>query len=180
MLFVLPACSSSDAPATESATATNADFNADDVMFSQMMIPHHEQAIEMADIALDPTIGASEEVRALATQIKAAQDPEIMQMKDLLNSWGETMEMSGSMDHSSGMAGMLSADEMARLSTLTGAEFDRAWIEGMIAHHNGAIDMAKVVVGGGKSAEAIELGNAIIAAQTSEIAELQDLLSRIG
>ena len=165
---------------TDSASTIDLESNADDVMFTQMMIPHHEQAIEMADIALDPKIGASAEVKALAAQIKAAQDPEIMQMKNLLESWGESLEMSGTMDHSSMMDGMLSPDDMARLSTLTGSEFDRAWIEGMIAHHNGAIEMANTVVSGGKSTEAVALGNAIIVAQTAEIEELQDLLSRIG
>ena len=64
-----------------------ADFNDADVMFAQMMIPHHEQAIEMSDIALDPTVGASDVVKSLATRIKAAQDPEITTMKAFLTTW---------------------------------------------------------------------------------------------
>ncbi len=63
---------------------TSAGFDDDDVMFAQMMIPHHEQAIELSDIALDPTVGASEDVRRLATDIKAAQDPKIAEMRALL------------------------------------------------------------------------------------------------
>ena len=80
----------------------SADFNDADVMFAQMMIPHHEQAIEMSDIALDPNTGASAAIIALATQIKGAQDPEISQMKNLLTTCGMPTEM-GSMDHSSMM-----------------------------------------------------------------------------
>ena len=74
--FLLGACSSG------SSTSTTADFNDDDVMFAQMMIPHHEQAIELADIALDPAVGASTDIRTLATEIKNAQDPEIEQMTE--------------------------------------------------------------------------------------------------
>ena len=75
MIAVLPACGSN--------SSQDAVFNDADVMFAQMMIPHHEQAIEMSDIALDPTVGAGERVRELATQIKNAQDPEITLMKEL-------------------------------------------------------------------------------------------------
>ena len=74
-------------------------FNDDDVMFAQMMIPHHEQAIEMADIALDPLVGASDAVKSLATRIKAAQDPEISKMKAFLTSWKERLTPDSSMDH---------------------------------------------------------------------------------
>ncbi|MBU3718510.1 MAG: DUF305 domain-containing protein, partial [Actinobacteria bacterium] len=80
-----------------------------DVMFSQMMIPHHEQAIELADIALDPTVGAGDEVKALATEIKAAQDPEVEMMTAMLEAWGEPTYMDEGMDHSSMMSGMVSA-----------------------------------------------------------------------
>ena len=69
---------------------SSAEFNNEDVHFLQMMIPHHEQAIEMSDIALDPTIGASDVVKGLATQIKGAQDPEITQMNKWLTDLGKT------------------------------------------------------------------------------------------
>ena len=153
-----------------------ADFNAADVMFAQMMIPHHEQAIEMSDIALDPTIGASDVVRSLATRIKGAQDPEIATMKGFLTSWKMSLTMDSSMDHSSMMSGMLSAQDIADLSALRGADFDRAWMAGMIAHHEGAIEMATDVLSGGKNPAVKTLATAITAAQDAEITEMKKLL----
>ena len=153
-----------------------ADFNAADVMFAQMMIPHHEQAIEMSDIALDPTVGASDVVRSLATRIKGAQDPEIATMKGFLTSWKMNLTMDSSMDHGDMMSGMLSAQDIAELSALRGADFDRAWMAGMIAHHEGAIEMAEDVVRGGKNAAVKTLAKDIATAQDAEIAEMKKLL----
>ena len=152
----------------------SSDFNDADVMFAQMMIPHHEQAIEMSDIALDPNTGASAAIIALATQIKGAQDPEISQMKNLLTTWGLPTEM-GSMDHSSMMEGMLSLEEMDTLGQLKGAEFDKAWAKGMVAHHEGAIAMANDVLAHGKNSEILALANSVVSGQTAEIETLKPL-----
>lgn len=152
------------------------EFNDADVMFAQMMIPHHEQAIELADMALDPTSQAGDSVKALASRIKAGQDPEIEKMTNLLTSWGKSLSMDSSMDHSEMMSGMLSADDLSKMSALRGAEFDRSWMNGMIAHHDGAIEMADDVLKDGKSEEVRTLANAIVAAQDSEIKEMRQLL----
>ena len=175
MIAVLPACGSSSSSGSQDTDVVvdEAAFNDADVMFAQMMIPHHEQAIEMSDIALDPTVGAGERVRELATQIKNAQDPEITLMKELLTAWGKPL--TSDEDHSSMMSGMLSADELAELGTLTGAAFDSAWAKAMIAHHEGAIEMAEVVLADGKNAETLALAQAIISAQESEIETLRSL-----
>ena len=175
MIAVLPACGSSSSSGSQDTdlVADEAAFNDADVMFAQMMIPHHEQAIEMSDIALDPTVGAGEQVRALATQIKNAQDPEITQMKDLLMAWGKPL--TSEEDHSSMMSGMMSTDELAELGTLTGAAFDAAWAAAMIAHHEGAIEMAKTVLADGKNAETLALAQAIISGQELEIETLRSL-----
>ena len=157
--------------------ASTVQFNDADVMFAQMMIPHHEQAIEMSDIALDPTVGASDAVKALATSIKAAQDPEIATMTSFLSLWKQSLTVDESVDHSDMMSGMLTLDEISKLSTLRGVEFDRAWMLGMIAHHEGAIEMAKDVIPDGTNAAVRTLANAIVAAQDSEIAEMKKLLS---
>ncbi len=151
-------------------------FNDDDVMFAQMMIPHHEQAIEMSDIALDPTVGASDVVKSLATRIKGAQDPEIATMKAFLTTWKKGLTPDSSMDHSNMMSGMLSAEDITQLSSLRGAEFDRAWMNGMIEHHEGAIEMAKEVLEDGKDAAVKALATAIATAQDSEILEMKKLL----
>jgi uncharacterized protein (DUF305 family) len=180
LMSVLAACgsnSSQDAEpvVAEDATSADAMFNDADVMFAQMMIPHHEQALEMSDIALDPTIGAGEKVLELATQIKNAQDPEIALMKDLLAAWGQPLVAEGDVDHSTMMSGMMSADELAELGTLTGPAFDAAWAAAMIAHHEGAIEMAETVLADGNNAEILTLAKAIIDAQQAEIETLRSL-----
>ena len=151
-------------------------FNDSDVMFSQMMIPHHEQAIEMSDIALDPTVGASDAVKKLATRIKAAQDSEITKMKAFLTSWKERLTPDSSKDHSHMMSGMLSADDIKKLSELRGVEFDRAWMTGMIEHHEGAIEMAKDVLKDGKDSAVKTLAKLVTTVQDSEILEMKKLL----
>ena len=180
-VLLLSACGSHDMGSmdmgsldTGDSTQESAAFNDADVMFAQQMIPHHEQAIEMSDIALDPNTGASAAVIALATQIKGAQDPEISQMKNLLTTWGMPMEM-GSMDHSSMMDGMLSLEDMDTLGQLKGAEFDKAWAKGMIGHHEGAIKMANDVLAKGKNSEILALAQAVVSGQTAEIETLKPL-----
>ena len=148
-------------------------FNSDDVMFAQMMIPHHEQAIEMSDIALDPTVGASPVVLDLATRIKAEQDPEIAQMTALLESWGEPLVPEDGMDHSTMMEGMLTIEELDALAMLRGPEFDTAWANAMIAHHEGAVKMARDVLESGKNPEINSLATAVVESQLAEIEELK-------
>lgn len=160
------------------ASCSGSDGAADaDVMFAQMMIPHHEQAIELADIALDPTVEAGDEVRALATRIKGAQDPEVAMMTSMLDSWSEPLYMDEGMNHSSMMSGMVSSYEMERLGTLRGTEFDAAWLAAMIAHHEGAIDMAEEVLASGEDPATAELAQQIIDGQTAEIDRMTSLLN---
>ena len=178
--LVLAACgggSDHHSSATTDTTQTNSNrgFNDADIMFAQMMIPHHEQALELADMALDPTLMASEQVKVLASQIKAAQDPEIDVMTQWLSEWDQPL-MDMSEDHSMTMEGMLSVDELSALGQMNGEEFDQAWIQAMIAHHKGAIEMADTVKAAGASALVQELADAIIQAQKSEIDTLELLL----
>jgi uncharacterized protein (DUF305 family) len=167
---------SSSSNPSDTSVVVSADFNDDDVMFAQMMIPHHEQAIEMSDIALDPTVMAADVVKNLALKIKAAQDPEIQQMTGFLSLWNKSLTMDESMDHSDMMSGMLSAEELSRLSTLRGVDFDRAWLTGMIAHHEGAVEMAEAVLKDGVNTAVRELADAIIKGQEAEIAEMRNLI----
>lgn len=177
--MLLAACGSSSDPggsaadSTSAAVAASTEFNDDDVMFAQMMIPHHEQAVEMSDIALDPTVQAGAKVIELATQIKGAQDPEIAQMKSLLTEWGKPLTADDGMDHGSMMEGMLSVEELDALATRTGTEFDAAWATAMIAHHEGAIAMAEDVLNGGVNGAVAELARAIISGQQAEIETLR-------
>ena len=179
-LLLLAACGSesnqqSTASTQTDLTSSESSFNDADVMFAQMMIPHHEQAIELADIALDPTLMASEQVKTLASQIKLAQDPEIDLMTQWLTDWDQPL-MDMSEEHDMLMDGMLSVDEIAALGQLMGEEFDQAWASAMIAHHKGAIKMAKTVKEDGQSTLVQDLANLIVQAQQSEIAVLEKLL----
>jgi len=170
---------------TTIAIPANANYNATDIGFAQGMIPHHAQAIEMADLALTNT--KNSDVLALANKIKAAQSPEIVKLSGWLRDWGQTVPStaSGSMDHDmSGMGGMMmdgmmSQADMDRLETSTGTEFDRLWIELMIQHHEGAVKMSKTEVAGGKNPDAIALAQAIISSQQAEITTMESLLKKL-
>ena len=146
----------------------NSEYNGADIDFAEMMIPHHEQAIVMSDLAL--TNSSSEEILALAQEIKAAQSPEI----ELMKSWSG-VNASTHMGHM--MDGMLSDSQIQQLRDSEGATFDRLFLEGMIAHHEGAITMAQDVIGSGNK-EVAALAAAIIEAQEKEIALMKDLLKR--
>jgi uncharacterized protein (DUF305 family) len=176
---MLTACGSSAEP-------NAAAFNDADVSFAQNMIPHHQQAVEMADIALKVSSGASIEVADLAKRIQGAQQPEIDVMSGWLKTWGkesapttEMADMEG-MDHSSmsGMEGMMSAEEMASLQSATGLAFDTAWMQMMVRHHEGAVAMAKQVQGAGSNAEVKALAAKIIVAQEAEISEMKATLDK--
>lgn len=156
----------------QSSTSETADFNDADVMFAQMMIPHHEQAIEMSEIALDPASGASAAIQDLAIRIRDAQDPEIELMKGFLTTWGAPVNPEDGMDHSSMMEGMLTVEELDELAGLQGSEFDTRWAQAMIAHHKGAVAMAEDVLADGKNPETRKLAEEIIANQQAEIDEL--------
>ena len=151
-----------------SSAQTSSDYSADDINFAEMMIPHHEQAIEMSEIALLNT--TNPEVLKLAQQIKDAQSPEI----DLMKSWTgvKTSTHSGHM-----MEGMLSGSELSELREAKEREFDTLFLQGMIKHHEGAIVMAQDV-SASKNEEVANLSAAIIAAQKLEIAAMKELLQK--
>lgn len=176
--LLLAACGSHDSHSGSTAVSVDgsAAFNDADGIFAQEMIPHHEQAIELSEYALDPKAGASEAVKGLAGRIEAGQDPEVTLMKGWLKEWGQpTMDELPEHDMST-MEGMVSEADMKQLATLTGAEFDAAWLKAMIAHHEGALKMAKDVKAEGKHPDVAELADAVIAAQTAEIEEMSPLV----
>jgi uncharacterized protein (DUF305 family) len=156
------------------------DFNDADVTFTQSMIPHHEQAVQMAKMA--KMHASSPEVKKLADKIEAAQGPEIKTMKGWLKDWGksESDDSMGGMDHGdsgmSGMPGMMSDDDMKSLDKATGPAFDKMFLTMMVAHHTGAIKMAKAEQSKGKNAEAKALAKDIEKAQTAEVAQMKKIL----
>jgi uncharacterized protein (DUF305 family) len=163
---------------TPPASGAAAEFNDADVEFAQSMIAHHEQAIEMAEIAGDPTRDAGPEVVDLAARIEAAQDPEINTMTGWLTAWGQPVQMDTSGGHEMGsMTGMMSAEDMDALAALTGSEFDETWLTMMVEHHEGAIEMATGVQAAGVNPDVASLAEQIIVAQQSEVDEMNGLLA---
>ncbi|MEW2414796.1 DUF305 domain-containing protein [Streptomyces sp. NPDC046866] len=168
---------SASAPA--SAPAAQGGHNAADAVFAKGMVPHHRQAVEMAELAA--ARAESGEVKKLAEDIKKAQDPEIKTLSGWLASWGEQVPAEGAMDHSahggSGTgAGMMSAQEMDRLKDATGKAFDTAFMELMIKHHEGAVAMARTEQAEGVFPEAKTMAQAIVTSQSAEIAQMRKLL----
>jgi uncharacterized protein (DUF305 family) len=177
LALVLAGCSA--AVETDTAPESNAaDYNAADEMFVTGMIPHHEQALEMAEILLDKR-GVDDRVVALAERIQAAQQPEIDLMSSWLTEWGVDSDMGDmpGMDHGDG--GMMSDDDMAALEDASGADASSLFLVQMIDHHLGAIEMAEQELDNGRNADVLDLAQRIIDAQSAEIAEMQDLLAAL-
>jgi uncharacterized protein (DUF305 family) len=178
-----------------SPSAQPAGFNDEDVAFATNMIPHHQQAVEMA--ALVPDRSTNPAVIKLATDISAAQGPEIETMKVFLVQWKEGSDTNpespetpvspenpdspdshgghGGMDAME-MQGMIDAAAIARLASLKGAEFDQLWLQSMISHHEGAIEMANAEIAGGANVDAKKLAQQIVAAQQGEISQMKQML----
>jgi uncharacterized protein (DUF305 family) len=156
-------------------TGQPAGFNADDVAFATNMIPHHQQAVDLS--AMVPDRSTNAELIALAQQISSAQQPEINVMKVFLVQWKENPDTnSGHVGHGSPMQGMVDEATMTKLESLTGAEFDKLWLESMISHHQGAIEMAKAEVANGDNVDAKALAKNIVTTQEAEIGQMKQML----
>ena len=171
LVLMISGCSSS----TESGSA----FNDEDVMFAQMMIPHHEQAIELVEMAENPATEAGPDLISLAAQIKNAQGPEINLMKNFLQSWDQPVSGHSSMGHGSTMKGILSGEELKKLSSLSGNAFEKEWLLSMTAHHEGASEMAKSVERDGANSEVRLLAAEIISSQNVEIKLMKTMLAKL-
>jgi len=180
--------SSSSATTSPSSSANPAggQHNSADVAFATGMIPHHGQAITMAEMAASQA--TNPDVKSLAAAIKTAQAPEIATMSGWLTGWGQPvpaatgghdMSKMGAGTDMSGMGGMMSEQEMQQLSAAAGAQFDRMWLQMMIKHHQGAVTMARTELASGRSADAKQLAQQIIDAQNKEIATMTALLPTI-
>ena len=197
----LTACGEDDTTTTAEVSAT--EHNDADVAFATDMIQHHAQALSMVDLTMDRPLDP--EVEALAEQIRAAQAPEIEQMVDWLTSWGEDVpetvrdhaiaghdmsdmdgsdmgdDMADDMGDDMGgmdpdMPGMMSADDMDALASASDGEFQDMWLEMMIEHHEGAVQMAETEQSEGRFQDAVDLAGSIIDSQSEEIATMEDLL----
>jgi uncharacterized protein (DUF305 family) len=168
----------------------NRPYDDADVLFATQMIPHHEQAVAMAKLA--PGHGASRPVEEVASQISAEQIPEIAQLQGMLAEWNQpavtpaASPMGGmpGMDGRSALAaaapGMMTEDEMTRLESANGPPFDRAFLQMMITHHEGALTMAKAELADGRDQDAMLMAQNISDAQQASIQLMQQLLAERG
>lgn len=202
-----PTAESSTGAMSGSSDEAMAEHNNADVMFAQMMLPHHKQAVEMSDMMLAKD-DISPEISALAMKIKDAQEPEIQTMTGWLEAWNEPMEPEGGIENhsmesmesdsesdmgsgmetsmgsdmdsdmgSGPMKGMMSEDQMSELESAEGAEASRIFLESMTAHHEGAVGMAQDEIDNGQNPEALALAETIIETQNAEITEMEVLLA---
>ena len=157
----------------------------DDIAFVQMMIPHHGQALTMAELA--PARARSRAVKALARRILAAQRPEILTMAAWLTEQGVAVPSAGddpsAFDHGehghASMHGMLTDEQLHALEDATGEEFDRLFLEGMIQHHRGAIEMADAVAKRGSDVRVTEMAEEMVIGQGAEVDRMEELLARL-
>lgn len=144
-----------------------------DVHFIGMMVPHHEQAIEMSDVLLASDVEDAQ-VRDLAQRIKDGQERENEQMRAWADEWGiqEDMEL-----HSKHIAnGMFQPAELEQFATLKGDELRTAFLEMMHSHHAHVIDMTQGEVEGGGYAPLREMAQQMIDVQVAEMGEMEELL----
>ena len=171
VVFALAACGAPD----------NRPYDDADVLFATEMIPHHRQAVAMAKLATGH--GASRPVQEVASQITAEQVPEIAQLQGMLAEWGQSAPAAASTDGMPGMGGggeladaapgMMTDDEMTRLEAATGPAFDRAFLQMMITHHQGALTMAKAELADGRDPDATLMAQNISDAQQASIELMQ-------
>jgi len=182
VVIALAGCSNSgsmagmDHGSSSPTVSSDGSFNDADVMFATMMVPHHEQAVEMSEMLLAKD-DIAPDVADLAQRIMDAQGPEIDTMNGWLEEWGVDASEHEGMDHGDG--GMMSEEDMAELEDATGADASRLYLEQMIEHHEGAIAMAEDEVADGQDPDAVELAQTIVDTQQAEIEEMQQLLTNL-
>ena len=191
LALTLTACGNDDDPAGEtSAQVSETEHNDADVAFATDMIQHHAQALSMVDLTVDRTLDP--EVQQLADDIRAAQGPEIETMTDWLQDWDEevpeTMRDHANAGHDmegmgeamegmdSDMPGMMSSEDFEELENASDADFQTMWLEMMVEHHEGAVEMARDQREDGRYAPAVDLAGDVIDTQTAEIEQMRSLL----
>lgn len=152
----------------------SSNLSGNEFMFAEMMIPHHQQAVDMSELALATSKNAK--VLDLAQRIKDAQSAEIVQMQSWLGTGESNQMMNDHMGHD--MGGMMSEAEMATLKSATGSTFDKLFLEGMIAHHEGALDMVTMIKDTSDQ-EVDTFGLNVIKVQSAEITEMKEILASL-
>jgi uncharacterized protein (DUF305 family) len=181
-VVLMAGCGGDDAPDggganPPAAEATAAAFNDADVTFAQQMIPHHQQVVDMATLA--ETKASNADLKKLAADMKAADSTMVAGLTTMLTTWGKPTTMEGGMAHGS-MPGMTSEKDMDMLESTSGTEFDRMFIQMMITHHNGSMQLAVDQQSTGSNAEAKNMAGQMHETQTEQVAKLQEILDGLS
>ncbi len=151
-------------------------YNETDVRFVEQMIPHHRQALAMAELA--PDRAQDERVLLVADRILAGQGPEIL----TLEAWLEQRDLPvppADTEHDHGLPGMITPLQLEQLGNTEGAEFDELFLTYMSQHHAGAIEMAEAALAGGMDQPALELATDVSVTQGIEIDRMSELLDSL-
>jgi len=168
------ASGSASGSASESEPAT---FNTADVEFARNMIMHDRQTAEMVQTA--ETRAENAQVKDLVARIKQAQEPEIALLSDLLRQWGQAPAPTGSVGSGGGIPGMITDQEMKDLMAASGRDFDRKFLQLMIRHQQGAIELAIAEQQEGENPRAKQLAGTVATDRAAEIRQMEDLLTRL-
>lgn len=165
--------------ADDGATTTVSDegFNDRDVSYGQLMLPHSRQAVELANLALEDATRASDAVKVLAARIKIEHASEIERMTLLLRGWKRPLAYGPTLDSVQLRTGILTAKHVDYITSLRNSAFDKEYMESMISHHEGSIDMARMLLLKGRNSSMRTLANAVIVKRQTTIDEMNDLLS---
>jgi uncharacterized protein (DUF305 family) len=164
----LTGCGSTPTAAPPPAAQSGGDHNEADVKFSLEMIPHHQQTIQIADLAAQRA--GSEGAKVVAADLLGAEEKEILTMTGWLKSWN-VAPPAGHGDHA--MPGMLTAADVKSLEAVTGAQFDAKFLPMVKRHLENGITMAKAVIAGGRHGPTRELAGQIVKSQEKKITEVQ-------
>jgi uncharacterized protein (DUF305 family) len=176
MLLVFSGCSASK---TNNATSTTggakpASHNLADVAFATHMMPHHQQGADLA--AMVPAHSTNADLLKLASGIASTQKSEIMMLADLLTQWSAQPDSDNRGPVDKSMTGMVDQPTLTKLGTLNGADFDKLWLQSMISHHQGALDMANTEIKNGTNPDALAMAKKMASTQKGEIDQMNKML----
>ena len=153
-------------------------FNDTDVMFLQMLVPHHELGVELASLAATRATG--DDVRTFAAAVEATQADELADMKEWLSDWNQPVAADPNPRAHAGHGGMHTTDPgvvdaLRRIPA--GSEFDRTFLNVLTGHQHGAVELARIETGSGKYRGATDLADRIVESRTAQIRQMARLLA---
>jgi uncharacterized protein (DUF305 family) len=167
-LVVLTACGGSS---TQNAGETKSPtHNLADVVFATHMIPHHQQGADLA--AMAPAHTGNPDLIKLASGITSAQMPEIKMLASMVTQWSVQPDADTHGPDDTAMTGMVDPGTLTKLGSLNGPDFDKLWLQSMIGHHQGAVDMANTEIKNGKNPEAVAMAKKMASTQQGEIDQM--------